>query len=96
MLPSPIPASTQEAGVEYVLPMLYVSRRLCIVEIKGLWMAMTMIDSGDLVVCPVGQLQFLFTDGEESSPDTVSKSVDQACPSATKVDVVDVNVWLLS
>lgn len=46
-------------GVEYVLPMVYVSRWLCIVEIKGLWMAMTMIDPGDLIVCPVGQSQFL-------------------------------------
>lgn len=59
MFPSPIAACTQDAGVKYVPAMLNVSRWLCIVEIKGLWMAMTMIDSGDLVVCPVGQFQFL-------------------------------------
>lgn len=41
-------------------PQCYMYHGGCvIVEIKGLWRAMTMIDSGDLVVCPVGQLQFL-------------------------------------
>ena len=95
MLPSPIAASTQAAGVVYVSPMLYVSRWLFIAQIKVLWMAMTTtIDSGDLVVCPVGQCQFLLTDGDQYSPDVVSKSVDQNCPSATKIEVVDVSEGL--
>ena len=73
MLPSPIAASTQAAGVVYVSPMLYVSRWVFIAQIKVLWMAMTTIDSGDLVV---------------------SKSVDQNCAPATKIEVVDVREGL--
>lgn len=65
-----------------------------IAQIKVLWMAMTTIDSGDLVVCPVGQCRFLLTDGDQYSPDVVSKSVDQNCPSATKIEVVDVSEGL--